>query len=57
MYKFITKRKREIDGKSENDYSVESQKLKSVTFTVPTCDVSMNSVDSCTSKSKIHQKM
>ena len=39
MDKFIVKRKREVDEKSENDDSVESQILKSATVSVPTCDV------------------
>jgi hypothetical protein len=56
MDTFNTKRKREIDEKSENVDNVESQRLKSATISVPTCDVSMSSVDSSTSKPKIIKK-
>jgi hypothetical protein len=45
MDTFITKRKREIDGKSENDDSAESQRLKSATVSVPPCIVSASSID------------
>jgi hypothetical protein len=53
---FITKRKREFNGERENDDSVESQILKSVTVSVPTYDVSASSVHSSTSKTKIPPK-
>ncbi|KDR08153.1 SCAN domain-containing protein 3 [Zootermopsis nevadensis] len=46
MDKFNIKRKREIDD------SVESQKLKSAIVSVPTCDVSVSSVEPSTSKRK-----
>jgi hypothetical protein len=57
MDRFVTKRKREMEEKCENGDSVASQRLKSATVTVPSCDVSASSVDSFTSKPKIPQNV
>jgi hypothetical protein len=56
MDKFIMKRKREVDEKSENGDSLESQTLISATVSVPTCDVGASSVEPSTSL-KSPQKM
>jgi hypothetical protein len=53
MDKFIIKGKRKIDEKSESDDSVKPRTLKSATASVPSRDVSANSVEPSTSKSKI----
>jgi hypothetical protein len=53
MDTFITKRKREIEEESEIGYNAESQRRKSATVSVPSCDVSASSVDSSASKPKI----
>jgi hypothetical protein len=57
MDTFVTKRKLEMEEESENDDSAESQRRKSATVSVPTCDVSVSSVHSSTSKPKIPQNM
>jgi hypothetical protein len=54
---FVTERKLEIDERSKNNDSIESQSLESAIVSVPACDVSSSSVDSSTSKLKVPQKV